>query len=185
RQSVVFRGGWGEGGGVRKQTFVPRAFASFARAPCNLKVNQWLRFALLFPRVAVETQCFASGLSALARGPEDQRRAGEADRGPGDVPLVRPLPLDPPEPEERGRYVDTAIGGIGATGEDRRALRQKPGEDRQRRHSGKEPERGPVEPQPGPKGEAAGDLGQGRGGIDRHALHRFARVAAPPLTPPI
>ncbi|MCB2122969.1 MAG: hypothetical protein KDD81_10470, partial [Rhodobacteraceae bacterium] len=31
RQSVIFRGGWGEGGGVRKQTFFPRAFASFAR----------------------------------------------------------------------------------------------------------------------------------------------------------
>ncbi len=45
RQSVIFRGRWGEGGGVRKQTFVPRAFASFARADCSRRVNQWLRFA--------------------------------------------------------------------------------------------------------------------------------------------
>lgn len=43
RQSVIFRGGWGEGWG-RKQTLIPRAFASFARPTCNLKVNQRLRF---------------------------------------------------------------------------------------------------------------------------------------------
>jgi hypothetical protein len=96
---------------------------------------------------------------------QDDPRTDQADGRANDIPAIRSRALDRPEPEERCRDVDAAVGRVRATGRGGVDERQQIGEDGQGGDAGHEPPRRGAQAQPGPEAEAAGDLSDRRSDV--------------------
>lgn len=72
-----------------------------------------VRLARLIGR-QMAREAFARDLRGT-RAEKDDGRPDENDGGANDVPAIGPRSLEEPEPSDRGRYVDTAVGSIGTT----------------------------------------------------------------------
>ena len=145
-------------------------FATGSRIP-DLVVAVALASLFLSSSAQIVLQALNERRSVSAPGPEDNDGgAEEADRRPGEVPAIGRMAFNDPEPDQRGRDVDAAIGGVGAPGRVRIDQGEQPAKERQRSDSRRDPEDGLPEAKPCPEREATGDLRDRGEGVDRNRL---------------
>src|SRR5258708_7893987 len=88
----------------------------------------------------------------------DDQRPDDGDGRADEVSCVRTLGFHDPQPQQGGRDINPAVGGVRASGERRVGPRQRHGKRNQAGHSEERDERRRASPEPGPKCEASGDL---------------------------
>jgi Co/Zn/Cd efflux system component len=148
-------------------------FATGSRLP-DLVVAMALASLFMSSSVQIIRQALAERRSLLWSRPEnDDRGPDEGDDGADEIPAIRRVTLDEPEPKERGGDVDAAISRIGASGERRIDQGEEPREQRERCKARRDPESRLVEAEPGPESEATSDFGERGEGVDGN---RFQHV---------
>ena len=145
-------------------------FATGSRMP-DLVVAAALAALFLNSSRQIIRQALAERRSLSGPGPEEDHCGAEkADRRAEDIPSIRCLTFNDPEPAKRGGDIDPAIGSVGAAGESGIHEGEKPREQRQRDETRRNPEGRLSEAKPGPEGEAPGDFSDRGEGVDRDRL---------------
>jgi hypothetical protein len=148
-------------------------WATGSRWP-DLIVAMALATLFMSSSVQIIRQALAERRALLWSRPEnDDRGPDEGDDGADNIPAIRCVTLDEPEPKERGGDVDAAISRIGASGESRIDQGEEPREQRERCKAWRDPESRLAEAEPSPESKATGDFSERGEGVDGN---RFQHV---------